>query len=91
MAKVSCLDFGAVGDGTTDDTQAFRNLVDNAPYGEELIIPPRRYRITGTITIARAITLSGAGSTRKKYIIAGITLEELSCRVRALLDAAGSR
>ena len=45
------LDYGAVGDGATDDTAAFYTALDSiGPRGGELIIPPREYLVPEGIT-----------------------------------------
>jgi len=46
---VSVLDFGATGNGTTDDTTSFQNAV-NAAIGGRLIVPPGTYKL-GTISL----------------------------------------
>ncbi|BCM93510.1 hypothetical protein IAD21_05401 [Abditibacteriota bacterium] len=54
-------DFGAVGDGVTDDTKAFQSAV-NATKDGALYIPPGRYQITDFIRIHRShVVLRGAG------------------------------
>lgn len=55
--------FGALGNGSTDDTAAI-NAAIAAAYaagGGEVYFPPGRYRVTSTITITGAVTLRGAG------------------------------
>ncbi|QRG09808.1 hypothetical protein EZH22_23185 [Xanthobacter dioxanivorans] len=52
--RISVLDFGAVGDGRTDDTQAFQSAADAAAAtGKTLFVPAtgNGYRITDTIQI----------------------------------------
>lgn len=57
-------DFGAVGDGTTDDTAAFQRAVREAA-GKVIAIPAGRYLITDIIEIRRSGTvLQGAGPAR---------------------------
>ena len=64
-------DFGAVGDGTTDDTAAIQKAID-AKLGQ-IVIPPGRYRLTSTILIDldRVGYISIAGSTAAQLIMAG--------------------
>ena len=46
---VSVKDFGAVGDGTTDDTAAF-NAAWTASNPKAVLVPAASYKITGTVT-----------------------------------------
>lgn len=62
-------DYGAVGDGTTNDTVAFQNAINRAIAlnGCTIYIPPGQYRITGTLNI----TGNGvhiAGSSRQSVV-----------------------
>ncbi len=55
-------DFGAVGDGVHDDTDAFVKAIDSANQaGHRVIIPAGVYRITKEIAIPDGITLVGEG------------------------------
>jgi hypothetical protein len=61
LPGVSVKDFGAKGDGITDDSQAFLNAVANVRSGA-IEVPPGRYRITRILEITRSnIVLRGAG------------------------------
>ena len=55
---VSVKDFGAIGNGTTDDTTAITNAI-NASYGKILFFPKGTYLVTSTITIINGIILQG--------------------------------
>ena len=56
--------FGAVGDGTTDDTAALQRALDSLEAGDTLIIPAgKTYRHTDVLTIRNAgVRLSGPGT-----------------------------
>lgn len=59
-------DFGAVGDGMTDDTAAFNRATLAAaswsPAVERrIIVPPGRYRLGGTVFVRKGQELAGAG------------------------------
>jgi len=60
---------GALGDGTTDDTAAFRLAIAATSCGT-IFIPAGRYLLTDTITIAKSgIVLRGAGIGRTVLVI----------------------
>lgn len=60
---VSIKDFGAKGDGLTDDTPAFVLAVASGTYG--IYIPSGTYRITSPIVITRDIFIYGDGPNTK--------------------------
>lgn len=56
---VSVKDFGAIGDGVTDDTDAFQNAIDN---GGMVFVPVGNYKIDGELTVTASGTqIVGAG------------------------------
>lgn len=57
---VSVKDFGAVGDGVTDDTAAIQAAIDAAE-NSELYFPAGDYKLTSSIAIPGRITVRGAG------------------------------
>ena len=57
---LSVKDFGAVGNGTTDDTAAFQAAI--AASSGTILVPTGDYRITSTLTVAQAVTLLGVGA-----------------------------
>ena len=58
---VDVTDYGAVGDGTTDDTQAFFDAIDVCSDSHAVFIPAGTYLITDRIDIRKSIVLRGAG------------------------------
>lgn len=55
-------DFGARGDGQSDDTAAFQRALDQAPSGV-LLVPRGHYRLTGQLNLTRSgLTVRGEGS-----------------------------
>jgi len=59
--KTNVRDFGAVGDGTTDDTKALQAAIDATPAGA-VYLPPGRYLVSDYLRITRSgVVLRGAG------------------------------
>lgn len=58
--SVSVLDFGATGDGTTDDSAAIQ-LAATAAAGGRLVMPAGQYFINGSISLPSSITIEGDG------------------------------
>ncbi len=58
------VDFGAVGDGATDDTEAFVEALAATSPGHALYVPEGTYLVTGPLAIDRGIAVRGAGPTR---------------------------
>lgn len=60
--EVTVTDYGAVGDGITDDTLAIQAAIDaaNTAGGGKLVFPPGTY-ITGLLDISPGLILQGAG------------------------------
>jgi Pectate lyase superfamily protein len=59
-------DFGATGDGTTDDTAAIADAIaaaspPSSPTGNTVSLPAGRYRVTSTLQIPAALALVGVG------------------------------
>ena len=58
---VSVLDFGAKGDGKTDDTQAFQKALDSfGARGGTVYVPRGVYLFAGSLNVPQAVTLKGA-------------------------------
>lgn len=65
---VSVKDFGAVGDGSTDDLTAFENAIASLPGGGVILIPEDRvYRITDSIALHSGLTLRGGSNVDPYY------------------------
>ena len=75
---VSVKDFGAVGDGTTDDTVAIQNAIaycqNSTQYGgRALYIPGGRYRITASLSVSKEfLTIYGDGPWESQIYADGI-------------------
>jgi len=65
---VSLKDYGAVGNGVANDSQAVQNAFDAAGGIMSLIAPPGNYRIVTGLTMSKSYTsLIGAGSDLTKF------------------------
>ena len=64
---VSVMDFGAKGDGTTDDTAAIQATM-NAGAGNKVYIPANTYKITNTIFVSSGTFVEWAGT----FVVYGI-------------------
>ena len=60
--NVNVSNYGATGDGVTDDTQAFKDAIDAVTAGGTLIIPTPavRYKLTDTLIIAKPMRIVGS-------------------------------
>lgn len=56
---VSVKDFGAVGDGTTDDTAAFAAAIAALPGGGRIYVPRGWYRITASLALHSGLSFYG--------------------------------
>jgi hypothetical protein len=65
MPWYNVLDYGAKGDGTTDDTAAIQAAIDAcaANGGGTVYFPPGTYKITNTITVKKKVNLVGDHSS----------------------------
>ena len=60
--QIFVTDFGAKGDGTTDDTNAFQTAIDSAAVqGGTVHIPAGNYKITQTLNVPGGVQLKGDG------------------------------
>ena len=67
---VNVKDFGAKGDGATDDTEAFQKAINASYTGESLFVPPGQYLISKTLNIKNAgFTMYGGNSRDSKLIV----------------------
>lgn len=68
---VSAREFGATGDGATDDTAAIQAALD-AGAGDLVRIPAGTYKITGRLDIKAGTTLDATGATLNAHWPAGV-------------------
>lgn len=64
-AYLNVRNFGAVGDGVTDDTAAFRTALQEAGfwYNSTIVVPNGIYRISDTLVLDDGISIVGAGNS----------------------------
>jgi hypothetical protein len=70
---VNVKDFGAVGDGVTDDTAAIQTAI-NAATGKQLILPSGTYKISGTLILLNSIYIVGYGQCTLQQSQANTTI-----------------
>ena len=64
-------DYGAIGDGITDDTQSFQDAIDAGGANCKIVIPTGDYKITSTLTIANhRVNIIGDGKYATTIIFA---------------------
>jgi hypothetical protein len=68
---INALDYGAVGDGVTDDTAALQAAI-TAASGSSLVIPDGNYLVSSTITLS-GCTIFGYGAKITSTVSAGVT------------------
>ena len=69
-------DFGAHGDGTTDDSAAIQAAIDKAEgHAREgiVFVPPGRYRLARTVYVWPGVRIFGYGATRPVFVLANNT------------------
>lgn len=73
---VSVKDFGATGDGVTDDTAAINNAI-TAAQGKTLYIPAGQYKLTSTINFGKTTSILGEGAQASVFVLthAGVGIQ----------------
>ena len=90
-ASVNVLDFGAKGDGTTDDGPAIQLAINSLPSGGTVVIPKGEFLISTGVFITKGIRMLGAGranfngytSSFSPTVFSGATLIRVSNGVTA--------
>jgi hypothetical protein len=81
--SLSVLDFGARGNGETDDTAALRACVAKAQEQRRVVwVPAGDYKITGDIVVPSGVTIQGAGLWHTMFIGDAALYGDASRRVR---------
>jgi hypothetical protein len=77
-SRINVLDFGATGDGTTDDTAAIQAAIDEAYVSGNfdnksvfLPTPPSGYKITSTLNLYQRVALIGEDKWNCKILVSG--------------------
>ena len=63
-ATIKVTDYGAAGNGSTDDTGAIQNAINNCPAGGTVLFPAGAYKLSATLTLKSNCTYSGQGNPR---------------------------
>lgn len=66
MTVVNALSYGALGDGTTDDTTALRAAIAT---GHSVALPTGRYKVTGLLTLGGGQAMFGEGRTKSVIVV----------------------
>ena len=85
--SVSVKDFGAVGNGTTDDTAAIQLALNSG--AKNIYAPAATYKILGTLTIPTGVSLQGDGPEQTIFDGSATTYESLTSG-QHIRTAAGS-
>jgi hypothetical protein len=64
-SPINVLDFGAVGNGITNDTTAIQNAINSAPSGSSVFFPSGTYLISEILITDKNIILYGNGTASK--------------------------
>ncbi len=70
-SAVSVQDFGALGDGVTDDAPAFAAAIAAAAEGSAVRVPAGTYLVRGGLIIDQGIVLCGEGSATSRLLFEG--------------------
>jgi len=62
------MNYGAIGDGIADDTQAIKDAINATPEGSAVLIPEGIYLITSTLKITKGIVLRGEGAGKTRLL-----------------------
>jgi hypothetical protein len=81
--SLSAADFGATGNGQSDDTSALKNCVAAAKRrGKSVWVPAGNFKITSDIKISDGVTIQGAGMWRTTFVGDADLYTNASRRVR---------
>ena len=58
---INVRDYGATGNGTTDDTAAIQSAITAASSGGVVYFPSGTFKVVGTVSVAKPLTLTGPG------------------------------
>lgn len=67
LGTVSVKSYGALGDGTTDDTTAIQAAINATPAGGVCHLPPGTYRTSSSLVVPPQVTLQGSQSVSLTY------------------------
>ncbi len=79
--------YGAMGDGTCDDTAAIQAALDAAAGGGTVYLAAGTYTITAPLTINSNTLLTGAGTSPVIWGVTHVTADSLAPGTVTVLDA----
>ncbi len=71
MTRTNVKDYGAIGDGSTDDTTAIQSAITALSSGGTVYFPPGNYYITAQLTLLSNIRVTGAKGATIKPVLTG--------------------
>jgi hypothetical protein len=74
---VTVTDYGATGDGVTDDTAAIQSAIDAASTGSTIMFPKGKYYISQPLTVTKRLNITGTGFYSQIYQSADENLLEI--------------
>lgn len=66
--SVNVKDFGARGNGSTDDSKAFKDAISAAPNHTAIFVPAGTYRLNSEVRITKPVVLRGEGANKTTLV-----------------------
>jgi hypothetical protein len=89
LSIINVLDYGAIGDGVTDDAASIQSAINSCPAGGIVWFPAKTFRVASSIILHPTITLEGTHGNRIFYDSAPTSTPQPS-RIKAATNFTGS-